>query len=166
MLLERNNEPQESNVNHAARLKTPGTSLHSRSAFLGNQIVWRGVWIEPNWIAFSVSLIFSTGRTLKWCLRPKLIRQTLLSSTEGCCSVMDAVLSIGWCSSRLLKNTRSGVSCSFIVPLKLLAHQYNFCREYSDNRRAKEQDFPGKNHHQHPSVLDTFPDTFSRFLDS
>ena len=48
MLLERNNEPQESNVNHAARLKTPGTSLHSRSAFLGNQIVCRGVVIEPN----------------------------------------------------------------------------------------------------------------------
>ena len=38
MLLERNSEPQESKVNHALSVKVPGTSLHSDSAFLGNQI--------------------------------------------------------------------------------------------------------------------------------
>ena len=96
MLLERNSEPQESKVNHALSVKVPGTSLHSDSAFLGNQIEWRGTIIEPNWIAFSVSLSFTTGSRLKWCFLPRLMMQTSSWSMQLWTSLQDAVLSIGW----------------------------------------------------------------------
>ena len=96
MLLERNSEPQESKVNHALSVKVPGTSLHSDSAFLGNQIEWRGTIIEPNWIAFSVSLSFTTGSRLKLCFLPRLMMQTSSWSMQLWTSLQDAVLSIGW----------------------------------------------------------------------
>jgi len=122
MLLERNSEPQESKVNHALSEKVPGTSLHSDSAFFGNQIEWRGTMIEPNWIAFSVSLSFTTGSRLKLCFLPRLMMQTSSWSMQLWTSLQDAVLSIGWIPLTWNNNTPSRCQCSFIVTLEFLAH--------------------------------------------
>ena len=94
MLLERNNEPQESKVNHALSEKVPGL-LYSQTMLSWEQIEWRdNNWTKLNCL-FSL-LKFHNWQRLKLCFLPRLMMQTSSWSMQLWTSLQDAVLIIGW----------------------------------------------------------------------